>query len=89
MTDYTFTQNNLAVAHHFGYRFFIRVETGAHNKKCDFAELTVDQNGASAGELAIRWLEKHNAKSVATYRILPDGKKNLIRIYDYRDLEVA
>jgi hypothetical protein len=87
MTDYTLTQDALANTYKQGNRFFIRIESD--RAAFDFAELTVDPNGASAGELAIRWLEKHNAKSVATYRILPNGKKNLIRIYDYRDLEVA
>ena len=87
MTDYTLTQDALANTYKQGNRFFIRIECGSD--AFDFADAIVFHGGASAGEMAIHWLEKHNAKSVATYRILPNGKKNLIRIYDYRDLEAA
>lgn len=80
-------QNALTEAYKQGHRFLIRIECGAGASY--FAELIVEQGGASAEELAMIWLEKHLAVSVATYRILPDGKKNFIRIYDYRDLEEA
>tara|TARA_X000001316_G_C896989_1_gene16599 strand:- start:52 stop:384 length:333 start_codon:yes stop_codon:yes gene_type:complete len=87
MTDYLLNQDALTQAHNEGLRFFIRIQCGTDAS--DFVELVVEQDGAEAEELAIRWLEKHQAISVATYRILPDGKRNLIRIYDYRDLEAA
>ena len=73
MTDFTLTQDALVDAHKQGHRFVLRIEAG----------------GASAGEHAMRWLEWHNAWSVAAYRILPNGTKNFIRFYDYRDLEGA
>ena len=78
-------QNSLTEAYKQGHRFFIRIECGTG--AFDFADILVYPDGANAYELAIHWLKKHDAKSVATYRILPDGKKNFIRIYDYRDLE--
>ena len=87
MADFLLNQNALAQAHKQGHRFFIRIESG--RAAFDFAELIVEQGGASAQELAMIWLEKHQAISVVTYRILPDGKRNSIRIYDYRDLEAA
>ena len=34
------------------------------------------------------WVASGSA-SAATYRILPNGKLNLIRIFDYNDVEVA
>ena len=83
---YDLNQNALIEAYKQGDRFFIRIECGL-GANVFFADILVDPDGANAYELAIRWLEKHDAKSVATYRILPDGKKNFIRIYDYRDLE--
>tara|TARA_Y100000114_G_scaffold54208_2_gene49537 strand:- start:1704 stop:1970 length:267 start_codon:yes stop_codon:yes gene_type:complete len=87
MTDLTSTQDALVTAHKQGHRFVLRIEggTGAF----DFADFIVEAGGASAGEHAMRWLKAHDAKSVAAYRILPDGKRNFIRFYDYRDLEEA
>ena len=87
MTHLTLTQDALVTAHKQGHRFVLRIEggTGAF----DFADFIVEAGGASAGAHAMRWLKVHDAKSVAAYRILPDGKRNFIRFYDYRDLEEA
>lgn len=85
MTNYPLSQDALTQAHKEGHRFFIRIECGTD--AFDFAELIVEQDGTSTEELAIHWMENHEAISVASYRILPNGKRNLIRIYDYRDLE--
>ena len=85
MTDLTLTQDALVDAHKQGHRFVLRIEggTGAF----DFADFIVESGGASAGEHAMRWLKAHDAKSVAASGILPDGKRNFIRFYDYRDFK--
>ena len=87
MTDFTLTQDALVDAHKQGHRFVLRIEGGTGG--FDFADFIVEAGGASAGEHAMRWLEWHNAWSVAAYCILPNGTKNFIRFYDYRDLEGA
>tara|TARA_Y100001937_G_C6982434_1_gene268320 strand:+ start:62 stop:313 length:252 start_codon:yes stop_codon:yes gene_type:complete len=81
------TQEGLVDAYQQGHHYMVRVE-GATDAAFDFADLIVAK-GSTTHDYAMHWLEKSNATSVATYQILPDGKKNLMRFYDYRDLQGA
>ena len=80
----TFTTTQLAELHSKGHRFITQVEgpvTGLTHLLADDADHAVT--------LAKVWVGRFNAPSAATYRILPNGKLNLIRFYDYNDLEAA
>ena len=79
----TFTTTQLVELHSKGHRFITQVEgrvTGLTHLLAD----DVDH----AATLAKVWVASGSA-SAATYRILPNGKLNLIRIFDYNDVEVA
>ena len=80
----TFTTTQLAGLHSQGHRFITQVEgrvTGLTHLLAD----DVDH----AATLAKVWVGKFHAPSAATYRILPNGTLNLIRIFDYNDVEAA
>jgi len=80
----TFTTTQLAELHSKGHRFITQVEgrvTGLTHLLAD----DVDH----AATLAKVWVGKFHAPSAATYRILPNGKLNLIRFFDFNDVEAA
>ena len=80
MTDFLLNQTGLEVAYEQGYRFVVRAEC----KDSSLVEFVAEDMG-HAHTLTMNQIEKHHAKSVALYRILPDGKRNFVRFFDYRD----
>jgi hypothetical protein len=80
----TFTTANLAELHSQGYRYITQVE----GKVAGLTHLLAD-DADHAATLAKVWVGKFHAPSAATYRILPNGKLNLIRFFDYNDVEAA
>ena len=80
----TFTTTELAELHSKGHRFITQVEgrmTGLTHLLADDAD--------HAATLAKVWVGKFCEPSAATYRILPNGKLNLIRFFDFNDVEAA
>jgi hypothetical protein len=82
MTDFLETQDSLQAAYKRGKRFVIRVE--AMGVSTSFDDMIADDMG-HAVTLSLNAINKLDAKSVAVYRILPNGKRNFVRFYDYQD----
>jgi len=82
MTDFLETKDSLQAAYKRGKRFVIRVEAMGVSTGSD--DMIADDMG-HAVTLSLNAINKHDAKSVAVYRILPNGKRNFVRFYDWRD----
>jgi hypothetical protein len=80
----TFTTTQLVELHSQGHRFITQVE----GRVTGLAHLLAD-DAHHAATLAKVWVGKFDAPSAATYRILPNGKLNLIRFFDFNDVEAA
>ena len=85
MTNYILNQDGLVKAHAEGKRFIARVEHPQGNA-FNFGDLICDDIGHAA-DVSLNALKKHDAVSVAVHRILPNGKLNFVRFYDFLDLE--
>ena len=77
----TFTKDQRKALHDSGKKFIAQIETD----KGAMAHLVADCS-YHAATLSKCWIEKFDAKSAASYRILPDGRLNLIRFFDFRDI---
>lgn len=80
--DYSYSKDTRANLHDKGIRFLTQIETNAG----ELVQLTAD-DAYHAQTLAKCWLEKFEAKSAASYRILRGGNLNLIRFFDFRDID--
>ena len=80
MTD-TYTKEQRKALHDSGKKFIAQIETD----KGKLVQLNADCSHHAA-TLSKCWIEKFAAKSAASYRILPDGRLNLIRFFDYGDI---
>ncbi len=80
MTD-IITKEQRKALHDSGKKFIAQIETS----KGELAHLVADCS-YHAATLSKCWIEKFGAKSAASYRILPDGRLNLIRFFDFRDI---
>ena len=78
----TFSNTQLVELHAKGHRFITQVEAPVTG----MSHLLADDSHHAA-TLAKTWVEKFDAPSAATYRILPNGSLNLIRMFDFRDVE--
>ena len=83
MSNLTFNQSDLSKAKKQGYRTFIRVEggMGAFGLFDQLIEPRHDLRSSFDDYEAAKLLKLHGAKSLALYRIMPNGKKELICSY--------
>jgi CHASE2 domain-containing sensor protein len=83
MTDYRFTTEELQALVAKGIRNIVSTEySGEH---VGFADVPAD-DADHARRLALCNVRNHEAKSVAVYELKSDGRKKLVRFYDWRDL---
>ena len=80
--DYSYSKDTRADLYDNGTRFLAQIETNSG----ELVQLTAD-DAYHAQTLAKCWLEKFEAKSAASYRILHGGNLNLIRFFDFRDID--
>ena len=80
MTD-LFNLEQRKALHDRGIKFLAQIET----RNGELAHLIAD-DAHHATTLSKCWIEKFEAKSAASYRVLHNGKLNLIRFFDYRDI---
>ena len=80
--DYIYSKDTRADLYNKGTKFLAQIETNAG----ELVQLTAD-DAHHAQTLAKCWIEKFEAKSAASYRILRGGNLNLIRFFDYRDID--
>lgn len=82
MTDYLFSQGSRASLFNEGVRFLVQSEfTGSNVKLADVPAEGEDH----AHKLALNNVVKMSAKTSAVYSLHENGRKKLVRVYDWRD----
>ena len=82
MTDYLFSQGARASLFNEGVRFLVQTEYRGPNVK--LADVPAEGND-HAHRLALHNVVKMDARSSAVYELGENGRKKLVRVYDWRD----
>lgn len=82
MTDYLFSQGARASLFNEGVRFLVQTEY--RNAAVKLADVPAEGDN-HAHRLALHNVVKMGAKSSAVYSLHDNGRKELVRFYDWRD----